>query len=37
MTEPAAKYLIARNLENELIGFSHFRFDMDYGDEVLYW
>ncbi|XP_015588338.1 N-alpha-acetyltransferase 40 isoform X2 [Cephus cinctus] len=35
MTEPAAWYLIA-SCEGEHIGFSHFRFDMDNGLEVLY-
>lgn len=32
-----AWYLIARNAEDKkLIGYAHFRFDMDYDDEVLY-
>lgn len=37
MSESSAKYLIATNEKNEIVGFSHFRFDIDYGDEVLYW
>ncbi|XP_043274360.1 N-alpha-acetyltransferase 40 [Venturia canescens] len=36
LTEPAAWYLIATDSSGKLIGFSHFRFDMDYGEEVLY-
>lgn len=37
LTEPAAWYLIASDADDKLIGFSHFRFDIDYGVEVLYW
>lgn len=37
MKESNAKYLIARTDDNAIVGFSHFRFDIDYGDEVLYW
>lgn len=37
MTEDVAWYLIAKDPEGKHLGFSHFRFDMDYGDEVLYW
>lgn len=38
MTEDAAWYLIARDLDSggKPVAFSHFRFDMDYDDEVLY-
>ncbi|KDR24066.1 N-alpha-acetyltransferase 40 [Zootermopsis nevadensis] len=38
MTDDKAWYLIARTTEPECkpVAFSHFRFDMDYGDEVLY-
>lgn len=37
LTEPAAWYLIATDSNGKSVGFSHFRFDMDYGEEVLYW
>lgn len=38
MSEDAAWYLIACDTNTQKpIAFSHFRFDMDYGDEVLYW
>ncbi|KAG8228585.1 hypothetical protein J437_LFUL009290 [Ladona fulva] len=36
MTEEAARYLMAKNEAGELVAFSHFRFDLDYGDPVLY-
>lgn len=37
MSEDAAWYLIASDTNTQKpIAFSHFRFDMDYGDEVLY-
>ena len=36
MTQDSAWYLIA-SYEGKLIGFSHFRFDLDDGIEVLYW
>uniref|UniRef100_A0A0P4WKD8 N-alpha-acetyltransferase 40 n=1 Tax=Scylla olivacea TaxID=85551 RepID=A0A0P4WKD8_SCYOL len=37
MTEDAAWYLIVLDkAANKPLAFSHFRFDMDYGDEVLY-
>lgn len=36
MLEDAAWYLMARNSKGELYGFSHFRYDMDFDDEVLY-
>lgn len=35
LTEPTAWYLIA-TINDELVGFSHFRYDMDFGVEVLY-
>ncbi|XP_014224465.1 N-alpha-acetyltransferase 40 [Trichogramma pretiosum] len=35
LTEPSAWYLIAFN-ENNMLGFSHFRFDLDNQAEVLY-
>jgi hypothetical protein len=37
MTEESARYLIARDQEGTPVAFSHFRFDLDYGDPVLYW
>ena len=36
LMEDAAWYLLAKDAEGKLCGFSHFRFDMDYDDEVLY-
>ena len=38
MFEDEAMYLIATSTgdDNEMLGYSHFRFDMDYGKEVLY-
>lgn len=36
LTDEAALYLIAKTPEGQKLGFSHFRFDIDYGDEVLY-
>ena len=38
MFEDAAWYMIARDKDNnnEPIAFAHFRYDMDYDDEVLY-
>lgn len=36
MTESMAKFLIARNAEGKIVAFCHFRFDIDYDDEVLY-
>ena len=36
MTESMAKYLIARNAEGKIVAFCHFRFDLDYDDEVVY-
>lgn len=36
LTEEAAWYLIA-SCNDKFLGFSHFRFDVDHGDVVLYW
>ncbi|XP_063231523.1 N-alpha-acetyltransferase 40 isoform X2 [Bacillus rossius redtenbacheri] len=36
MTDEMAWYLTATASDNQLVAFSHFRFDVDYGDEVLY-
>ncbi|XP_072930004.1 N-alpha-acetyltransferase 40 isoform X2 [Epargyreus clarus] len=36
MTDDAAWYLIAKDQKDNLLAFSHFRFDMDFGDPVLY-
>lgn len=36
LTEPTAWYLIAF-LDDEPVGFSHFRYDLDDKVEVLYW
>lgn len=32
-----AWYLIAQSVDGSPLGFSHFRFDLDEGIEVLYW
>ena len=37
MTEDRALYLIVRNKDGEPVAFVHFRFDMEYDEEVLYW
>lgn len=37
LTEATALFLIATIGNKEFLGFSHFRFDMDYGIPVLYW
>lgn len=37
MMDDAAWYLIATSCNGELLGFSHFRFDLDECLEVLYW
>lgn len=37
LTDEAAWYLIAKSKEGSYLGFSHFRFDLDEGMEVLYW
>nr|XP_023030225.1 N-alpha-acetyltransferase 40 [Leptinotarsa decemlineata] len=36
LTDEAAWYLIAKSVDGNLLGFSHFRFDIDDGIEVLY-
>lgn len=36
MTESMAKYLVARDAEGKIAAFCHFRFDLDYDDEVVY-
>lgn len=36
MMDDTAWYLIAREKKGSLLAFSHFRFDMDFGDSVLY-
>jgi len=36
MMEDSAWYLLAKNEDGKICGFSHFRYDMDYDDEVLY-
>lgn len=36
MTEDKARYLIAREESGKAVAFSHFRFDLEEGDEVLY-
>lgn len=36
MMDEDARYLIAKAHDGKYLGFSHFRFDMDYDDEVLY-
>ncbi len=37
MFDSRAYYLLAYDCANKLVGFSHFRFDMDFDDEVVYW
>jgi hypothetical protein len=37
LTDEAAWYLISQAVDGTLLGFSHFRFDVDEGMEVLYW
>lgn len=38
MMDDSAWYLIAKSKDDgSLLGFSHFRFDLDEGIEVLYW
>ncbi|XP_064407812.1 N-alpha-acetyltransferase 40 isoform X2 [Latimeria chalumnae] len=37
MTDDRAWYLIAREEGSTTVAFSHFRFDVECGDEVLYW
>lgn len=36
MTENMARYLIVTDSDKKPVGFVHFRFDMDYDEEVLY-
>ncbi|XP_026760808.1 N-alpha-acetyltransferase 40 [Galleria mellonella] len=36
MTDDSAWYIIAKEKNGTLLAFSHFRFDMDYGEPVLY-
>jgi len=36
MLDDSAWYLLAKDEEGKICGFSHFRYDMDYDDEVLY-
>jgi hypothetical protein len=36
MFEEKAYYMIAYD-QSKPVGFCHFRFDMDYGSEVVYW
>ncbi|XP_037094841.1 N-alpha-acetyltransferase 40-like [Pollicipes pollicipes] len=36
MTESMAKYLVARDGDSKIVAFCHFRFDLDYDDEVVY-
>ena len=36
MMEKAAWYLLLKNEEGKIYGFSHFRYDMDCNEEVLY-
>jgi hypothetical protein len=37
MTEDKALYLIARDSTSKPVAFTHFRFDMEFDEEVLYW
>lgn len=37
LCDDAAWYLIAQGADGTPLGFSHFRFDLDEGVEVLYW
>ena len=37
LTDSRAWYLLARTPEGRPVAFSHFRFDMEEGEEVLYW
>ena len=36
MLDDAAWYLLAKDADGKINGFSHFRYDMDFDDEVLY-
>ncbi len=37
MKDERAWYLLARDADSTPVAFSHFRFDVECGDEVLYW
>lgn len=37
LKDERAWYLLARDAESAPVAFSHFRFDVECGDEVLYW
>lgn len=37
LTDESAWYLLAKSVDGVFIGFSHFRFDLEMGIEVLYW
>jgi hypothetical protein len=37
LLDSRAWHLIARDSDGKPVAFSHFRFDMEEGDEVLYW
>ncbi|XP_054759077.1 N-alpha-acetyltransferase 40-like [Lytechinus pictus] len=36
LLDEQAQYLIARTADDQLVGFCHFRFDLDFEDEVIY-
>lgn len=37
MNDERAWYLLARDGDSAPVAFSHFRFDVECGEEVLYW
>lgn len=37
MNDERAWYLLARDADSAPVAFSHFRFDVECGEEVLYW
>lgn len=37
MNDERAWYLLARDADSSPVAFSHFRFDIECGEEVLYW
>lgn len=37
MNDERAWYLLARDADSTPVAFSHFRFDVECGEEVLYW
>lgn len=37
MNDERAWYLLARDGDSNPLAFSHFRFDVECGEEVLYW